>query len=60
MGWFEIFLTVAKWVTAVWVGVLAAALLGFLALGAIIAVGGWLTGAEPLWEPERPSPKTGP
>jgi len=50
MDWIEIFILTAKWVSAIWAGVLAAALLGFAVLGALIGLGGILTRAEPLWK----------
>jgi hypothetical protein len=52
MTWIEIFLATAKWATALWAGVAAAAVFGFLVIGAVIAIGGLLTGADPLNRPE--------
>ena len=59
MSWLEIFVLTAKWITAIWCGALAAALVGFGVLAAITFLGGLVTGAEPLLAKTDPNADAG-
>ena len=50
MTWLEIFIVTAKWMTAIWAGFTAAAILGFAVIGAVVGIGGKITGAERIQE----------